>query len=59
MSEFITIKFDRKPNDVVQVTLADWVKSIDPEVVIEALYDLARDEEESWLRWEEMYQRRN
>jgi len=51
MTESITVKFDKKPNDIVQVTLDYGIESIDPEVVIEALYDLAREEEESWLRW--------
>jgi len=51
MTESITVKFDLDPNDVVHVTLDYDVTSIDPEIVVQALRDLARSEEKSWLRW--------
>jgi len=46
-------------DDKVMVTLEYNIDSIPPEIVIQALYDLAKSEEVSWKRWQEMYLRRN
>ena len=47
-TEFIKIKFDTDERDVVHVTLDYEMDEVDPEIMIEALYDLARDEERSY-----------
>ena len=48
--EFITVKFDTDEEDIVHVSLDYQVDSISPEIVIQALYDLAEGEEVSWRR---------
>ena len=51
MSESITIVFTEE-NDKVVVTLSYDVSTIDPDIVIDALYDLAESEEKSWKRYQ-------
>ena len=54
----INVIFTEEDNKVM-VTLEYNIDSIPPEIVIQALYDLAESEEVSWRRWQEMYLRRN
>ena len=50
--EKITIGFDTDKNDVVHVSILEYgMDTVDPEIMIRALYDLARDEEKSYRRW--------
>ena len=59
MKESITIEFEPTRRSV-KVRVSEYnVPTIDPEIIIEALYDLARDEERSYRAWEEIYERRN
>ncbi len=48
MTEFIKIKFDTDKEDVVHVTLDYEMGTVDPEIMIQALHDLARGEERSY-----------
>ena len=51
MTESITIEFEPTKRSI-KVRVSEYnVPTIDPEIIIQALYDLARDEEKSWLRW--------
>ena len=54
----INVIFTEEGNKVM-VTLEYNIDSIPPEIVIQALYDLAKSEEVSWKRWQEMCLRRN
>lgn len=50
-TESITLEFNTV-GDVVHTRVTNYsVETVDPEIVIQALYDLAHDEERSWLRW--------
>ena len=51
MTEFIKVKFDTDEEDVVHVPLDYEMDTVDPEITIEALYDLARSEERSYMQW--------
>ena len=65
--EKITIGFDTDKDDVVYVRILEYeMDEVDPEIMIQALYDLAWDEERSYRRWqakkraeERLHQRRN
>jgi len=66
VTEFIKIKFDTDRENVVHVTLDYEMDTVDPEILIQALYDLARDEEVSYRRYqtkkraeERLHDRRN
>ena len=52
MTEFIKIKFDTDEEDVVHVTLDYEMDTVDPEILIQALYDLADDEARSYRRYQ-------
>jgi len=49
--EFIKVMFDTDEKDIVHVTLDYEMDTVDPEILIQALYDLARDEERSYRQW--------
>ena len=65
--EKITIGFDTDKDDVVHVRILEYeMDEVDPEIMIQALYDLAWDEERSYRRWckkremeEDLQRRRN
>jgi len=65
--EKITIGFDTDKDDVVHVRILEYeMDEVDPEIMIQALYDLAWDEERSYRRWQakkqaekRLYERRN
>ena len=51
MVEHITLEFNTR-GDTVYTNVSDYnIETVDPEIVIQALYDLAHCEEKSWLRW--------
>ena len=66
MKESITVEFEPTGHSV-NVRVSEYnIDSISPEIVIQALYDLARNEERSWERWcakvdmeEDLQKRRN
>ena len=65
-TEYITVKFDTDEKDVVHVTLDYEIESIPPRIVVDALRDLADDEERSYKQWckkremeEDLQKRRN
>ena len=65
--ERITIGFDTDKSDVVHVSILEYtMDEVDPEIMIQALYDLARDEEKSYRQYckkremeEDLQRRRN
>ena len=64
--EFIKIKFDTDKDDIVHVTLDYEMDEVPLDIMIQALYDLARSEEKSWRDWcrkkemeDNAYERRN
>ena len=67
MQEKITIGFDTDKNDTVHVSILEYtMDEVSPEIMIQALYDLARSEEKSWRDWckkkemeEDLQNRRN
>jgi len=66
LTEFIRIKFDTDEDNIVHVSLDYEMDAVPPEIMVQALYDLARDEARSYQQWctrkareEELYNRRN
>ena len=59
MTETITVKFDTD-GDIVHVSVPEYtIETVPPSIVVQALRDLADVEEESYRRWNALYERRN